>query len=138
MRLTDITVDSKLQMRVTMDQDVITDYANALLKGAKFPPIIVFTDGKKNWMGDGNNRYFAHKQAGFPEIDAIVHKGTYEDARNYAMIKANRENGQRYTNADKRKIIVNALDHEKSCVNNVEQSVGRGRAATIPIALETD
>ena len=96
-----------------MDQDVITDYANSLLKGAKFPPIVVFSDGKKNWMGDGNNRYFAHKQAGFPEIEAIVHKGTYEDARRYAMIKANRENGQRYTNADKRKIIVNALDHDE-------------------------
>ena len=43
--------------------------------------------------------------------EAIVKEGTYEDALKYAMIKANRDNGQRYTNADKRKIIVNALDH---------------------------
>lgn len=111
MRLTDITIDSKLQMRVTMDKDVITDYANALLRGEKFPPVVVFSDGDNNWLGDGNNRYFAHKQAGFPEIEAIVKEGTYEDALKYAMIKANRDNGQRYTNADKRKIIVNALDH---------------------------
>jgi hypothetical protein len=94
-----------------MDETVVQDYCNALLAGAKFPPIVIFTDGNKNYIGDGNNRYFAHKKAGFPEIDAIVNPGGYKAAHDYAVEKANHDNGQRYNSADKRKMVMKVIDY---------------------------
>lgn len=112
MRLADITIDPSLQMRVEMDKSVISDYAQAMLRGDKFPAIIVFTDGKNNYLGDGNNRYFAAKQAGIPELDAEVREGGYDAAFEYSLI-ANDKNGQRYSSADKRKAVMKAIAYEK-------------------------
>lgn len=112
MRLTEITIDPSLQMRVKMDETVIHDYAQAMLRGDKFPAIVVFTDGKNNYLGDGNNRYFAAKQAGIPEIDADIREGGYDAAFEYSLT-ANDKNGQRYSSADKRKAVMKALAYAK-------------------------
>lgn len=151
MRLTDITIDPSLQMRVKMDESVVHDYAQALLAGAKFPPIVIFTDGKgNNYIGDGNNRYFAHKQAGFPEIEVIVQEGGYEAAFKYALGEANDKNGQRFTTADKRKAVMKAIDSKflqhssdreiaqlckvsHTFVSNVRKELGKERDAVVAI-----
>jgi hypothetical protein len=150
MRLTEITIDPSLQMRVTMDQAVVDDYAQALLRGDKFPPIVIFPDGNKNYVGDGNNRYFAHKQAGIPEIEVIVKQGGYDEAFKYALGVANHENGQRYNNADKRKGVMKAItskiyanasdrDLSKLCkvshtfVSNVRKELGKERDSVVAV-----
>lgn len=112
MRLTEITIDPSLQMRVKMDETVIHDYAQAMLRGDKFPAIVVFTDGKNNYLGDGNNRYFAAKQAGIPELEAEIREGGYDAAFEYSLT-ANDKNGQRYSSADKRKAVMKALAYAK-------------------------
>lgn len=109
MKLSQIKVDSGLQMRAQMSQETIDDYAEALREGAKFPPIVLFHDGTQYHLADGWNRYFAHKKAGFEIIDADVREGTRRDAIYYAL-SANAKNGQRRTVADKRKAVMTMLD----------------------------
>lgn len=111
MKLSQITIDPSLQMRVTMDTAVVEDYAQAMLRGDKFPPMVLFFDGKNYHIGDGNNRYFAYKQAGIEIVDATVIEGTYDDAFKYALGEANEKNGQRFTIEDKRKAVMKAFNH---------------------------
>lgn len=144
MKLSQITIDPSLQMRVKMDEAVIDDYCQALLDGAKFPPIILFYDGKNYYIGDGWNRYFAHKKAGFELIGAEVRNGTYKDAFTFALGEANDKNGQRFTVADKRKAVMKALNYEEfatisdreiarickvsnTFVSNVRKEIGKTR-----------
>jgi len=109
MKLSQIKVDSGLQMRASMDQDTISDYAERLREGDKFPPIILFHDGTQYHLADGWNRYFAHKQAGMEIIEADVREGTRRDAIYYAL-SANARNGLRRTTEDKRKAVMTMLD----------------------------
>ncbi len=109
MKLSDITFDVGLQSRVEISKDAVDEYTEALLAGAKFPPIKIFFDGTNNFIGDGWQRCEAHKNAGLTEIDAEVVKGSRRDALLYSL-KANATHGLRRTNADKRKCVITMLD----------------------------
>ena len=109
MKISQITLDKGLQMRAFMDKNTVDDYAERLLEGDTFPPVILFNDGKNNYVGDGHNRIFAHKQAGIEIINADVRPGTRRDALFYAL-SANARNGQRRTVDDKRKAVMTMLD----------------------------
>jgi len=109
MKLSQITLDTSLQMREKIDAEVVAEYCQAILDGAKFPPIVLFHDGKNYYIGDGWTRIFAHKKAGFEIINADVRMGSYDDALDYALKDANKDHGQRYTNADKRKKVLKAV-----------------------------
>lgn len=110
MKLSQITLDPNLMMRVALNQDIVDEYAQAMLDGDKFPPIIIFNDGDKNYLVDGFKRYYAHKKNGLEIIDADVQMGTYDDAFDYAFINANRKNGDHYTPEDKRFQLRIAMD----------------------------
>lgn len=99
--LSAITTDGGTQARAGLNDDVVTEYADAIGAGANMPPIVVFHDGKKYWLADGFHRYFAHIKARATEIDADVRKGTRRDAILYS-VSANKDHGLRRTNADKR------------------------------------
>jgi len=109
MKLSQITLDTSLQMREKIDEEVVSEYSQALLDGAKFPPIVLFHDGKNYYIGDGWTRILAHQLAGFEIINADVRMGSYDDAFDYALKDANKDHGQRYTNADKRKKVLKAV-----------------------------
>jgi len=109
MKLSQITLDTSLQMREKIDAEVVSEYSQALLDGAKFPPIVLFHDGKNYYIGDGWTRILAHQLAGFEIINADVRMGSYDDALDYALKDANKDHGQRYTNADKRKKVLKAV-----------------------------
>lgn len=113
MKLSQLTLDPSLQMRKQLNQDVVDEYAKAMLDGDKFPPIIVFNDGEHNYVAEGFTRCAAAKQAGLELIDADVQMGTYDDAFDYAFTKANHANGQRYTPEDKRFAIGKALEFDR-------------------------
>jgi hypothetical protein len=68
----------------------------------------VFFDGVENWLADGFHRYHAHKRAKVTDIAATVHNGSKDDALVFAL-GANRANGLRRTNEDKRKCVGIAL-----------------------------
>jgi hypothetical protein len=109
MKLSQIKLDSGLQMRANINQHVVDDYCDALLEGSKFPPVVLFHDGTTYHLADGWTRYFAHKKAGLEIIEADVHEGTRRDAIMYAL-SANSTNGQCRSPEDKRKAVMTVFD----------------------------
>jgi hypothetical protein len=124
MKLSQLTLDPGLQMRTELNQDVVDEYAQAMLDGDKFPPIIVFNDGDNNYVAEGFTRCAAAKQAGIEIIDADVHMGTYEDAFDYAFTKANHDNGQRYKNVDKVSAFRKAFTRDRY-IKQSDRELGR-------------
>lgn len=110
MKLSQITLDPKLMMRVALNDEIVDEYAQAMLDGDKFPPVIIFNDGDKNYLVDGFKRYYAHKKNGLEIIDADVQMGTYDDAFDYAFTISNRKNPEHYSIEDKRYQLRIALD----------------------------
>lgn len=109
MKLTEITVDSSLQGRSKLNQEVIDEYSETLREGGKLPAIKVFRIGSSYFLVDGWHRYFAHKKAGLADIEVEVIDGDMRQATLYA-IGANDEHGLRRNNDDKRKAIMMLLD----------------------------
>ncbi|MCE5230492.1 hypothetical protein LLG95_12985 [bacterium] len=106
--LDDIRIDGDTQVRCKIDDATVADYADAILAGDRFPPIVVFHDGSAYWLADGFNRYHAHRRAQKAAIAAQVKPGTQTDAAWYAL-GANRVNGTRLTNEDKARAVKRAL-----------------------------
>jgi hypothetical protein len=103
-----IHIDPNAQMRITTSETVVADYSEALSDGAKFPPIVVFFDGKKYWLADGFHRHAAHVKLGLETILANVCDGGQRDAIHYSL-GANETHGLRRTRADKRRAVSTAL-----------------------------
>ena len=134
----DISTAAELQPRVEMDEDLVADYAEEMENGAKFPPVIVFFDGKKYWLADGYHRYMAAGVLGKTEIETVVHEGSKRDAILHS-VGANATHGQRRSNADKRRAVMAMLedpewvqwsDHEiaRQCAVN-QSTVSRIRSS---------
>ena len=92
------------QSRAAMSQETIDEYAEQIGKDVKFPPLVVFFDGERFWLGDGFHRLEAAKKAGCNHRWCEVHEGTQRDALQYSL-QANITHGLRRTNADKRHAV---------------------------------
>lgn len=101
LQLEKITTDGGTQARAGLNEDVVAEYADAIIAGADMPAVIVYHDGKKYWLADGFHRYFAHVKARAIEIAVDVRTGTKRDAILYS-VGANGAHGLRRTNEDKR------------------------------------
>lgn len=109
LELNKIRLDGGTQPRVELNQEVVGEYAEAVMAGNIFPPVHVFHDGSHYWLADGFHRYFAHKRAGNLEIEADVHTGTLRDALLFSL-SANSKHGLRRTNEDKRRAVLILLN----------------------------
>jgi ParB-like chromosome segregation protein Spo0J len=109
MKLTEIKVESSLQGRCKLNQEVVDEYSEVLREGGKLPAIKVFRIGSSYYLVDGWHRYFAHKKAGLADIEVEIIDGTMRDATLYA-VGANDDHGLRRTNDDKRKAVMMLLD----------------------------
>ena len=109
MKLTEITIDSSLQGRCELNQEVVDEYSEVLREGGKLPAIKVYRVGSRYYLVDGWHRYFAHKKAGLADIEVDIIDGTIRDATMYAA-GANDDHGLRRTNNDKRKSVMMLLD----------------------------
>ena len=109
MKLTEITVDSALQGRCKLNQEVVDEYSEVLREGGKLPAIKVYRVGSRHYLVDGWHRYFAHKKAGLADIEVDIIDGTIRDATRYAA-GANDDHGLRRNNDDKRKSVMMLLD----------------------------
>jgi hypothetical protein len=107
-KLENVRIDGGTQTRIEINQDVVEDYSQAVLDGAKFPPVDIFYDGTSYWLADGFHRYHGHRRAEVLDILATVHLGTLDDALKFAL-GANRANGLRRSNEDKRNCVTIAL-----------------------------
>lgn len=104
-----IRIDGGTQIRVSVNESAVTDYADRMQDGDKFPNPHVFFDGSDYWLADGFHRYHAFARLGATEIRCEVHNGTAIDARRFAL-SANGANGLRMTNEDKRKAVAWGLE----------------------------
>jgi hypothetical protein len=99
-----IRIDGGTQSRVEINNEIVTEYAEAIKAGAEFPAVVVFNDGADNWLADGFHRFHGHNQAGLTSILADVRQGTVRDAKLFSF-GANGKHGQRPTQADRRKAV---------------------------------
>ena len=99
-----IIIDKGTQSREQINEEAVSDYAEAMQEGAQFPPITVFFDGTDYYLADGFHRLHAAKRIGRASIQANVENGTLRDAMWFAA-GANGDHGARKTNADKRKSV---------------------------------
>jgi hypothetical protein len=100
--------DGGAQMRIEMRTEIVNDYANDMLDGAVFPPVLLFDDGADLWLADGYHRVEANRKVEHTEIMAEIRAGTPRDAILHA-IGANAAHGLRRTQADKRRAVERLL-----------------------------
>lgn len=107
--ISDIRADDRCQPRATFDNDLVSQYAEGMANGDKFPPVTVFHDGVDYFLADGFHRYHAAKSLGLVEIAATVKEGTLRDAILHSC-SANANHGWRRTNDDKRRAVLRLLN----------------------------
>ena len=109
--LNDIDIVGSYQARVEISNDDVDKYAEQMLLGEVFPPIVVFNVDGKNLLADGYHRFYAHKKNNKTRIDADVRKGTMRDYMFYCWFtNPNNKHGRPPTNADKLKILRDCLE----------------------------
>jgi uncharacterized ParB-like nuclease family protein len=104
-----IVMDERLQSRTEINEETVSDYADAISNGAEFPPVLVFFDGINYYLTDGYHRVLAHKRAQKVSILCDVVQGTIRDAILHST-GVNAKHGMRRTYADKRKAVMTLLD----------------------------
>lgn len=107
-----IRLDERCQPRMSINPEVIDEYAEAMTQGAEFPPLTVYRDGSTFWLADGFHRIAAAKYAGKQHIVCDVQQGTIRDAILHA-VGANANHGMRRTNADKRRAVETLLKDDE-------------------------
>lgn len=103
-----ITIDERLQSRESMNDEAVAEYAEALAAGKKFDPVMCFEESGTLWLVEGFHRVAAHKVAGIKSIDVDARPGTFRKAWVYSL-GTNDKHGVRRTNADKRKVVLQAV-----------------------------
>ncbi|MDX9741987.1 MAG: ParB/RepB/Spo0J family partition protein [Gammaproteobacteria bacterium] len=101
-------IDSSMQPRVAIDMEVVSEYAEAMVAGAEFTPVVAFLDGGRYYLADGFHRVLAAREAKVEKIAMDLHDGTIRDAVLYS-VQANAEHGLRRTSADKRRAVERLL-----------------------------
>jgi hypothetical protein len=99
-----------MQIRAQLCEEVVADYCEAMMAGAKFPALAVFHDGENYWLADGFHRIEACKRAGFGKVKAEVYQGQRIDALKHAF-GANQTHGMRMSNEDKRQAVLVAYEN---------------------------
>lgn len=103
-KLKEIRLDGDTQQRVEINEEILSEYSEAMKCGAKFPPITAFFDGVSYWLADGFHRFHAQVATGFVDTECEILEGTKRDAKLFSF-GANRNHGLRLTNADKNKSV---------------------------------
>jgi hypothetical protein len=97
------------QARAALSETVITEYAEALVRGEEFPPIEVYFDDHTYWLADGFHRLSATRLARRSTIAAVVRAGGRREALLHA-VGANETHGLRRTDVDRRHAVMLLLD----------------------------
>jgi len=81
-----VSIDGGTQTRDRLNDDVISDYAEAIGSGATFPPVVVYYDGDRYWLADGFHRFHACRKLGREHISLWSYRrlGRSPRARNRA------------------------------------------------------
>jgi hypothetical protein len=121
--LASLRLDGGTQPRVSMDTELIAEYAERMVwdeargaivdpEGKPWEAITVYQDGEGEcWLADGFHRAEAARRAGHERIQADVRAGRLEDAFVFSL-GANQAHGKRRTNKDKKRAVLQALRRE--------------------------
>lgn len=113
----EINVEHSMQARGGTSAETVVEYAEAMRRGEKFPPLLVYFDPNKDetYLADGFHRYMAHMQVRSDEPLAVERRTGTKEAAQWAAIGANQSHGLRRTNADKRRAVRLAVLHPQAC-----------------------
>ena len=78
-----IIINAGTQSRAKIDEQTVAEYADRMMDGDVFPPVIVFYNGKDYWLADGFHRFFAAKRCAAPNIKCEVLDG---DLRHLSLL----------------------------------------------------
>ena len=116
-RTDDLARHPKSQIRAEPDTHLIAEYAEAMLEGATFPPVVIYRDAAGHkYLADGHHRVDAAALAALrdktrpAEVLAEIREGTFDDALRHAM-QANHLHGKRLTEGDYARAIRPAFEH---------------------------
>ena len=125
-----ISCDPELQTRFVINRDVVTDYAERMRAGDKFPPLRVFDAGGDYFLlSRGFHRYEAAADAGLRKFDCEVEIGGKEDAQLDACAD-NAAHGLQRTIKDKQIIVHRCLLLRADQWNN--QRIAEHCRVTVP------
>jgi hypothetical protein len=108
LKVTEINMTAGTQIRASLDDATVQEYATAMQEGVSFPPAIVFEDGGQYILADGFHRVTAAIRNHRNEFEFDVRPGGRSEALRFAL-SANAQHGLRRTNADKRRSVELAL-----------------------------
>jgi hypothetical protein len=100
-----------IQSRAEIDLDLVDEYAEMMKDGVQFHPARAVGEGQTIYVYDGFHRGEAAKKAG-KLLFVSVKPGTQNEAR-WLALAANLDHGKRRSNADKRKVVALALQHDQ-------------------------
>lgn len=130
LKFSQIRIDGGTQMRVSINQDKVAEYAEKMREEEKFPPIKATFDGTVYWLYNGFHRYFAAQSAGATTIEVEYKPGTMEDAQDLAL-SANHDNGLPRSNEDKRKSVETAISMERHA-NKSDREIAKLCKVSVP------
>ena len=107
-----IRTDGGTQSRVSLNQDVVNEYAELMAEGVRFPALAVYHDGSDYWLVDGFHRYFALKKNGASVVEVSATTGTLREAQLKSKA-VNHDHGLRRTSADIHKAIKDMLTDDE-------------------------
>jgi hypothetical protein len=110
--ISDIKRNGGTQQRITLNQEVVIEYAEAMRQGDKFPPVKLTYDGINYWLTDGFHTTEAAWSIGLVDIKAIVTNGSQRDAI-LSSVSVNSDHGLRRSNADKRLAVTTLLEDQQ-------------------------
>ena len=135
-----IRTDGGTQSRISLNQDVVNEYAELMAEGVIFPPLAVYHDGSDYWLVDGFHRYFALKKNGASLIEVDDTAGTLREAQLKSKA-VNHDHGLRRTNADIHKAIKDMLSDEewsKWSYAEIAKWIGTSRSVVGRVKLQMD
>jgi hypothetical protein len=109
-KLDEIRIDGGTQGRVVIDQSTVYKYKEDMEEGDKFPPLATVYDGTTHWLLDGFHRYHAYRLLGQRDVEVLWKPGTQQEAQ-VLSFSQNARHGLPRTNADKRKVVEEAIAH---------------------------
>lgn len=109
--IAEIRRDGGTQPREKLDLAHVAVLKEAVEDGAFLEPVIVFYDGESYWLADGFHRCKATEEAGFEDIQCIIHQGTRRDAILYSVgANAEHKAAKPRSRADKRRAVMMLLN----------------------------
>jgi hypothetical protein len=107
-KLSAISFEEELQIRVVISKVTVADYAERMSEGERFPPVQLFIEEDRYYIGDGWHRLRAAQTLGYATFPAVVNTGGRRAALRFSL-SANATHGLPRTNEDKLRAISIAI-----------------------------